>query len=288
MQIVQATTSDGLHLNGLLSVPTKTSKKIIIHIHGMGGSPLLNSYYLAMHEQYPEAGFAFLATENRGTGVITFFGSEEGGKLIGNALERFEDCVLDIQAWIDFAKKEGFDEIWLQSHSLGTSKVAFYLSEKRDEKIAGTIFLSPSDMIGLVHDKEGMKDHHVMLPKAKSLVKEGKGEQLIGHKLWGEYSLSADTYLNFFDEGAKTAIFNFGDESLGWEIVKSISVPVLAMTGTKDDGIVPVMDAHSAMKKLEKELVHSPRIKTIVFENAQHGFEGFEAKLVQEVIRFVG
>lgn len=286
MKIVKTKTTDGYHFSGLLS-EAKDSKKIIIHIHGMAGSVLLNEYYSAMHEQYPNNGISFLAGEHRGTGTITAFVHDTTDGVCGNAFERFEDSIYDIQAWIDYARSLGYDEIWLQAHSLAPSKVAYYISQTENHGIKGFIFISPSDMLGLVNDIEGKKDHDIMLPEAKKLASEGKGKTILSHKLWGDNLLSADTYLNFFDEGAKDAIFNYGNEALGWDVVNSIDIPVLAITGTKDDGIVPVMDAHEAMKKLESELKNSPKVKTLVYENAEHSFNGFTERIVQDVIEFI-
>ncbi len=287
MRIVKTKTSDGLHLNGLLSSPNQKTERIVIHFHGMAGSPLLNEYYQDMHSGYTDAGISFLVVEHRGTGTITEFVSDSGVRLVGNAFEKFEESVFDIQAWIDFAEKSGFNEIWLQSHSLGPSKVAYYTSVKQSKTISGLIFISPSDMSGLVHDKEGIKDHRIMLPEAKKLVAEGKGHRLIDHKLWGGEYLSASTYLNLFDEGAKTAIFNYLDDSLGWKVVNSINLPVLAITGENDDGIATVMNPERAMEKLKMELIKSPKVKTVVFEKADHSFDGFGKKIVREVVNFI-
>lgn len=286
MKIVSTKTSDGIIFHGLLSEPEKSKKKIIIHIHGMAGSMMLNSYYTAMHNSYPAEGYAFLAGEHRGTGTITQFESEDGVAIIGNAFEKFEDCVKDIQAWIGFAEQKGYEEIWLQSHSLGPSKVAYYMHTNKPDNIAGLIFISPSEMIGLVHDPEGVKDHNIMLLEAEKLVKEGNGKQLLSHKLWGSNLLSAETYLNLFSDDANTAIFNFWKDDQ-WDVVNNISVPVLAITGTKDDGIAPVIDPHKAMQKLKSELENSPRVKTLVYKNAEHSFDGFEKNIVEDVIKFV-
>jgi pimeloyl-ACP methyl ester carboxylesterase len=287
MIIVKTKTNDGLCLNGLLSTSSIQSRKIIIHIHGMAGSPLMNAYYQSMHEKYSDENIAFLVTEHRGTGTVTEFATEKTSRTVGNAFELFEESILDIEAWVQFAEQEGYTEIWLQSHSLGTSKAAYYATTSSSPNIVGLLLLSPSDMIGLVHDQVGYQDHQKMLPIAKKLIQEGKGDALISHKLWGEYLLSAKTYLNFFDKGAKTAIFNFSDDSLGWDVVNAINIPVLAITGTKDDGIVPVIDPHEAMVKLKKELKRSPRVATVVIENAEHSFDGFDKEIIDEVITFI-
>lgn len=286
MRIVKAKTSDGFQFSGLFS-EAKGSRKIIIHIHGMAGTPLINEYYQEMHDSYLINGYSFLVGENRGSGTATEFDYKEGVKVVGNAYEKFEECVYDVQAWVDFASKKGYEEIWIQSHSLGPSKVAYYMHSTKPRNIEGLIWLSPSDMIGLVNNPEGIKDHKKLLPEAKKLVKQKKGNVILSNNLWGSVLISAKTYLNIFDKGAKTAIFNYGKPELGWGVVNSINVPVLAITGTKDDGIVPVMEAKKAMKMLEKELINSPRKKTIIYENAEHSFDGFEKRIVKDVLNFI-
>lgn len=287
MQIVSTKSSDGFHFKGLLS-EAKDSKKIIIHIHGMAGSILFNEYYPFMHTHYPDSGYSFLAGQHRGSGTVTAFTRNSGSGICGSAFEKFEDCVYDIQAWIDFAKSKGYEEIWLQAHSLGPSKIAYYISQTKNHGISGLIFISPSEMVGLVHDEEvGQKDYNLMYPEAKKLQKEGKGNVLLSHTLWGENLLSADTFLNLFDEGTHAAIFNFANESLGWDVVNSIDIPVIAFTGTKDDGIEPVAVPEKAMKMLEKELKNSPGVKTVVYEGADHSFNGFGEKIVKDVVDFV-
>lgn len=287
MQIVQTRTASGLRYHGLLSEPADSTKKIIIHIHGMAGTLFQENYYPTMHSYYPTHGISFLTVEHRGTGTITEFDLNGGTKVIGNAYELFEDCIEDIKAWVDYAASLGYSEIWLQGHSLGTSKVAYYTKQTKDERIAGLILLSPSDMVGLVHDELGQKDHDLLYPEAKQLVQSGKGDALLSNKLWGSVTISAQTYLNFFEDSSQDAIFNYANESLGWRVVNEIKVPVVAMTGTNDDGIEPVMDPNQAMEKLHSELKNSPRIKTVVYEGAQHNFEGFDKEIVNDVVEFI-
>lgn len=286
MDIVKTNSKDGITFFGVMSEPAEKTKKIIIHIHGMAGSVLLNSYYPAMHESYPQDGFAFLVGENRGTGTMTEFICGNSARIIGNAMEIFEDCILDIQAWIDYAENLGYEEIWLQSHSLGCSKAAYFMFRSNPKNISGLILLSPADMIGLVHDEAGQKDFDVLYPEAVEFEKLGRGDQLLSHNLWGLERISADTFLNIFRETSKTAIFNYGNPKLGWDVVNSINVPVLAITGTKDDGIVPVMEANMAMKMLKDELKNSPRVRTVVYEGAGHSFDGYSDKIVGDVLSF--
>jgi hypothetical protein len=287
MKIVETKTSKGITYKGLLSVPEKNSNKIIIHVHGMGGSIIYNDFYVSMHEKYPQNAYSFLVGENRGSEIIKGFKRGDESVLLGNAFERFEDCVEDIQAWINFAVERGYEEIWLQAHSLGPSKVAYYLNQKNPKNIKGVIWLSPSDIIGLVRYSEMINEHKKLMKEAKELINRGKGNELLSDKLWGEYLLSAKTYIDFFEETANTAIFNYRDNSLGWQVVNDISVPVFTITGTEDDGIKPVIDPKEAMVLLESELKNSPRVKTVVYEGAEHSFNGFELRIVDDVLEFI-
>lgn len=287
MQIVNSNTQSGFQYKGLLSLPQEKTGKIIIHIHGMGGSILYNNFYPLMHKKYSESGYAFLAGEHQGSEIIKNFDQGEKSVFLGNAFEKFEDCIEDIQAWVDFAVEREYEEIWLQSHSLGPSKVAYYMHQKKPRNISGLIWLSPADMLGLVHCPEMIDLHGDLLSEAKELKKRGKGKNLLSKKLWGEYLLSGETYINFFGKGSNTAIFNYFDTSLGWEVVNSIEAPVLAITGTEDDGIKPVMNPQDAMNLLEKQLEKAPRVKTIVYKGAEHSFNGFERRIVDDVLEFI-
>lgn len=288
MKITSTSTSDGINIKGLLSEPSQKTSKIIVHIHGMSGDIYTNSFYPFMHEQYPQNGIAFLAGEHRGTHSITQFGLEDGSfKNFGNTYEIFEDCVHDIQGWVDKVKELGYKNIWLQAHSLGPSKVTYYMNQSPDEKIKGLIYLSPSDMLGLVNTPDEKAKHMKRLENARRLIQDNKPHDILEDDLWGEMKLSAQTYVNFFDNGAHDAIFNYAAPELGWGQVNNLNLPIIAFTGTQDDGIVPVVDAHKAMKILESELKNSPRKKTVVYENAAHDFEGFGDQIVKEVIEFV-
>ncbi len=283
MELVSVKTTDNIELSGLIS-NSENRENIIIHIHGMASDFYTNSFYYPMHEHYPKNNYAFLATENRGIHIIKSLGQV---KAIGNAYEKFEESIYDIDAWINFATQEGYKNVWLQGHSLGTVKIAYYAANSDNNLLKGLLLLSPSEMIGLVHDADGYQDHKVLYPEALELIKTNQQNNLLSHKLWKVLLLSAQTYLNLFDDNAATGVFNYRLPKESWKIVENIKVPVLAITGTKDDGIYPVMNPIEAMKLLENKLIKSPKVKTIVYENAEHDFVDFEENIVHDAISFL-
>jgi pimeloyl-ACP methyl ester carboxylesterase len=284
MKLVGTKTDDGLSLAGLL-VEASAKGAIIVHVHGMQGN--FYEYAEPYAKAYAEKDIAFLTGENRGAYIIKQFDVAGGVKTIGGAYEVFEECVHDIKAWVDYAEQLGYTNIWLSGHSLGTMKVAYYMHKTKDPRVKGVILLSPADNQGLVRDPVGAADHAICYPEAQELQATGSGHQLLSHMLWGDKVLSADTYINLFSEESATNIFHYYDPSRSWEVVSSLSVPVIAFTGTKDDGIVPVIDPHQAMTMLEQRLTSVSRAKTLVLDGAEHSFVGYGNKIVDPVAEFI-
>lgn len=285
MKLVDVTADDGLHLAGLLS-ETSPRGTAIIHIHGMQGN--FYEYAEPYATAYAEKGIAFLTGENRGAYIVKQFDVADGVATIGGAYEVFEECVHDIRAWVDYAVQHGYQNVWLSGHSLGTMKVAYYMHQTKDPRVKGLILLSPADNQGLVRDPIGAADHAICYPEAQRLRAAGNGQQLLTHMLWGDKVLSADAYINLFSEESATNIFHYYDPERSWEVVRSLNLPLIAFTGTKDDGIVPIMDPHQAMDMLELQLTNVPRVGTVVLDGAEHSFAGYGEQIAAQVAEFIG
>jgi predicted alpha/beta-fold hydrolase len=287
MQITKTTTSDNYIFSGLYSKAQKPNG-IIIHIHGMAASIYSNSFYPQMHEKYPENDWSFVVGEHRGSHSIVDFASSDGSvKTCGNTFEIFEDCVIDIQAWIDWAKNQGYTNIWLQGHSLGCSKIAYYLANQKND-IAGAIWLSPTDIKGRHTLSKNKIKNQEQLEEAQKLVAVNKGKTILADLYQGWATLSAQTVLSLFEEKSNSHIFYYPemDQSPNY-VLSKIKIPVIAFSGTNDGGVVTSSDPYMAMAKLEKALVNSPKAKTCVFEGSNHGFKGFDAQIVSEVLNFL-
>lgn len=284
MKIVKTKTEDKLHFTGFLSEPNQKTDKIIVHAHGSSGSPYENDWYPYFHELYPKNGYSFLVGQLRGTGCMTqFFQEPDRYPTYGNALEIFEESVLDIEAWVKYARGLGYKEIILQSHSFGPSKVVYYVNQKPDS-IMALVFISPVDMFGLTMVKN---DHSSMLAEAQELIKQGKPRQLLSRLLDGDSYMSAQTYINQFSDNSNANIFCYTGRNHDWSGVNNIKLPVLLIGGTKDDPIESVIKTEEAFKIVKSQLKNSPRVKSKVFEGADHAFGGFEKEMISEVINFL-
>src|SRR4030042_6917217 len=148
-KFIRITTADGLELHGLLFEPNEKTTNALIHIHGWVGNFYENKFIDYIAKEAVSKGYAFLTFNNRGTGIITDLIKRKKSKVeyvkIGGSLEKFEDCIIDIKAVIDFVSKKGYKKIILQGHSLGCQKITFYQYKTKDKRIKGLILLAPVD-----------------------------------------------------------------------------------------------------------------------------------------------
>ncbi len=280
-------TEDGLELVGLLYEPELPTDKVLVHVHGMGGNFYENKFLDNLSATLTNNGIAFFAFNNRGCESFKDLTRISDGKRsfvrIGNAYEKFEDCLLDIKAAIDATSGWGFELVHLSGHSLGSPKTAYYLSETGDTRISSLLLLSPSDMVGLVQDQPARFESDNQ--KAQDLVRADKGKELLQNQIWDEYPISASSYLSLFKSGSAVDIFNFHDPSGKLEALNRIRQPLFAVMGRKDSSlIVPIEET---MERLTKAASNSIKVETKILGDANHGYDGFEEQLAEAVLRWI-
>jgi len=273
--IVDVETKDELPLYGLLSESGKNT--IVINIHGTGSNFYENDFVGPLAEALDRDSISFLSTNNRGASVLQAYPP------CGSAMEYFEDCLLDIDAWVEFVISRGYSKIILQGHSLGTEKLVYYMSHgKYKDKISSIILLGFSDSYG--HQEQYDPESKLMI-EAKKLIKENKGHQFLTSD-WLSHSgvmpKNADSFVNFFSKGSELSYalpLRKGDKL---ELFSKISVPILAVIGDqKEYTMIPIKKAIELLNK-ENSLTESHQIK-----DCDHCFEGKEAQLSEIILEFL-
>ncbi|OGG29807.1 hypothetical protein A2973_00345 [Candidatus Gottesmanbacteria bacterium RIFCSPLOWO2_01_FULL_49_10] len=281
--IVNVTTSDGLLLHGLLTEPENRSDAIVIHTHGTSGNFYWNSFYPSLTESAGSMGLSYLATNNRGSGIYEL---EEGFVPHGAALEHFEDCLLDTDAWIELALSKGYKKIILEGHSFGTEKVVYYAAKgKYKDIVAAVILLGFSDSYG-TQKRYLQKTGKELMSEAQQLLKYDKPYQLLSDlraQADGAIPASATTYVNFFTPGSelsKAFPLRNGKEL---PLVREIHVPILGVIGDLDEEytIITIRDAMTLLTS-ENKLAEVRQIK-----NSGHGFDGKEEDLAAVIADFL-
>ncbi len=284
IKFLRQSTKDKLLLQALLYEPNKKTNKIILHIHGMAGNFYENCFLDSMARIFTQNHWAFMTVNTRGHDFIADFpvvGNQEKYKRVGNVWEKFEECVLDIEPWIDLVEKEKYENIVLQGHSLGAVKAVYYLVQKKDKRISSIILASPPDMVGLAEED---KDHKARIRTVKKMIKEGKGEEIIKEKLWDWYYLSANTYIDFGERGNPIDVFNTYDENRQ-SILSKIRVPIFAFFGSKDNATI--MPQKNALEIIKKKAKNCPQFDTAVVNDAPHSYFGHEDEVANRIINWL-
>lgn len=276
--IVEVKTSDNITLHGMFFQPMK-SETVYLHIHGTGSSFFCETFQPALIQYLSENNIHSLFTNNRGSFAL------DSWQDTGAALEIFEDCIKDIDAWIQFAFSKGFKNIILSGHSHGTEKVVYYMNKGTYiENIIGVVLMGVCDSFG--NQEKFEKENHLhLLSEAREKNLKGKGYELLtGHRKSqaGELPISAMSYLNYFSDDSelsKVTPFRIG---LPMPMIASIHVPLLATLGdTGEYTIIPYMEAITALRQSNKHA------EVYQISSCDHCYIGREKELITIIESFI-
>jgi pimeloyl-ACP methyl ester carboxylesterase len=290
-ELCRVATSDGLELQGLLVPPEGASpasgrpETTVIHTHGLSGNFYENRFVDAVADAVTAAGANFITANNRGheyisDSITTLPSGKIASTQVGGAFEKFEDCLKDIQAWVDFAKARGAGRIILQGHSHGALKMTHFLSKTADPAIAGIILLSPSDDFGLQRYRMGRRFDEI-LGIVKKMVDEGRAGEFVPRDYF-HYHISAATYYDTFRPHSHVKNFNISmTDTHRFHELESIQVPVLLIVGSVEEAFVGrpdefVADVKRRIKKTKDFTGHA-------INGAPHNYLGYEAELCRLV-----
>lgn len=279
--IVKVITVDNLELFGLLAEAKKHTDAILINIHGTASAFYIEEFEKYYVEKMPQKGISVLFTNNRGNYVM------ESWQKTGAAQEKFEDCLIDIDTWIEFALSKGYKKVILQGHSLGSEKVVYYMNKgKYRNKVTAVILLGFSDLYGTqMRFLQTIKAD--LMKEARKLIKEGKGYMFLTSE-WlshaGILPMSAESYVNFFSEGSELSKALPLRNGSRLELFSKIKVPILGVIGDDDKKEFTVIPVKDAIKLLEKE---NKLAEVWQIKDCDHSFTGRQKELVDVVSKFI-
>jgi len=287
-ELVRVEAEDGFELVGFYAAPSgPPAGRAVLHTHGFAGNFYENRFVDAIADAVVAKGLAFLTYNNRGheyrSDNIKGEGADTTSHLGGGSFELFEESVHDIGGAAGFLEARGHRAIYFEGHSLGTNKVTHYLASRKDARAVGAILISPPDIFGL---REVRTEGRIatILEEARSLVRDGRGEDLIADPAF-VVRMSAATLVSAYGDPAVTDIFPFrlGDDG-DFERLATIGVPILATLGNVDEAIT--VPAEDAVALLERH-APSPGVRAVVVDGANHVYWGREGELARLVGEFV-
>lgn len=270
-ELVRIMSVDEIEQPGILYTPTDSTNKIVIHVHGLNGNFYENGFLDILAKTYTEKGYAFLTFNNRGRDFITELLKGNDFTIIGGSLERFKDCILDIEGIVNWVKEKGYNKIVLEGHSYGCNKVLYYYSQKKDSSIKKIVLLAPCDIPS--EGKKFLSDEEYKTAKDEStrLVNEGKENELIDFSVMANGKIAAGTYYYDFLPGGENDFIRYAEGANSKsKILNSINIPVLVLFGNIDECVLtqPI----EVVKQYLKNNINECNIQVI--EGADHSYTG--------------
>ena len=283
-------TEDGVLLNGYIS--KAESKKIIIATHGMTSNCFKNRDKVIMKNCF-QNNISYIAYNNRGSELARYLNVfKEGGqvekRLGGMSYEDVLEGYFDIKSVIEKALEMGFTEIYLQGHSLGSTKVLYTYNKLKNENselvkcIKGIILLSLVDIPRAieVYSKEifeNMKRLAEEKEQAGNLLDLMPNESFI-------HPISVKSYLRYTRDNREFDFARYSDDSYDFKELNNIDIPLFMRWGNVYELIE--QDAKDLVELLNRK-INNPQKDISYIDGADHGYNGKEEILAKQIIEFI-
>jgi len=284
-QLVSATAADGTRLDGVLYRPATGGdglKPAFVLAHGWAADVMRStSHWLA--QRLAQNGHAVLSLQHRGSG----FRGTVSGKL--------EDVSQDIAAWAAFMAGRGYRNLVGVGHSVGGLWLSQYLADTKDARFKAMIYLAPTRDLPM-HARLAMgEDRYARtVLEAQDAVREGKG---------ATHLIDAPFPQTVYDEDPRQPMFlsapgsgftyYYADAFLSYwgpnskaihtRIVPNVKMPILSLGGSRD----PMMQGAFL---IEFTKAAGPNARYIFYGGpggAPHSFEGFEARVTDDILAWL-
>lgn len=281
--------TDGAPLAGLLFEPRRRTFRVVIFLHGTGGSSVFESKRTnALAAAFAREGIAYFPFNNRGSHIIRRLGRDFGG----SAFEKIRDCVFDIDGAVRELWSRGYRDITLAGHSTGANKVAVYDSLKRRNRVKRYVLLGGGDDTGMLYDQLGPRRFHAALLKARSMIHARRGDELVPRAL-SPLPMSWRSFYDMANPNGDYNVFPFLEVMRVLRLsrrprfrhLRGIRKPTLVVYGEHDE--YQYGDVSRCVAILADALGPKPNFELAVMESADHGFSGREGELAELMVRWM-
>lgn len=291
MKRIDFLATDGIMLNGLLYESANQTKDIILAVHGMSSNCFkIRDEVISKYAN--ESNIDYFCFNNRGSELVKYIrknidGKKEkmlGGTSYEDVLEGYEDIVGAILK----LKELGYENIYLQGHSLGCTKIVYTYHELRDEEendlleyIKGIILLSLVDipMALKVYLKDRFEDY---IKLAEEKEEQGKLYEMMPKDAF-IHPISAKTFLRYSRDNQEIDFARYGNDT-EFEVLNSIEVPLFMRWGNDNEMILQeagelAMEVSNSISNEKKDINY--------IDGADHGYSGKEDILAKQIIEFI-
>ena len=290
MKIINFLATDGINLTGILYNIDNKTDKVILSIHGMSSNCFKERDEI-IAKKANENGIDYFCFNNRGSELTKYIRKNVNGKkekLLGgtsyeDVLEGYEDIVGAILK----LKELGYQEIYLQGHSLGCTKIVYTYNELKEEddeileSIKGVILLSlidiPATLKVYLRDKY---ENYIQLAEEKE--NEGKALDLMPKDSF-IHPISVKSFLRYSKYNKDIDFSRYGEDK-EFEKINNIDVPLMMRWGNDNEMILQKADE---LVDNMNTYIHNARKDIDYIDGANHGYNDKEELLATQIIDFI-
>lgn len=290
MKIINFLATDGINLTGILYNIDNKTDKVILSIHGMSSNCFKERDEI-IAKKANENGIDYFCFNNRGSELTKYIRKNVNGKkekLLGgtsyeDVLEGYEDIVGAILK----LKELGYQEIYLQGHSLGCTKIVYTYNELKEEddeileSIKGVILLSlidiPATLKVYLRDKY---ENYIQLAEEKE--NEGKALDLMPKDSF-IHPISVKSFLRYSKYNKDIDFARYGEDK-EFEKINNIDVPLMMRWGNDNEMILQKADE---LVDNMNTYIHNARKDIDYIDGANHGYNDKEELLATQIIDFI-
>lgn len=287
IELIDFYATDGVLNNGYIM--KNNSNKILIATHGMD-SNCFKKRERIIAETVLKNGIDFLGYNNRGSELVKDIKKKtgEGIKRVlgGTSLEDPVESYYDIKGAILKAVELGYTEIFLQGHSLGSTKVVYTYNKLKEENsellkyIKGIILLSLVDIPGTLNIYLGNKlDNYIEY--AEKLKQEGKQNELMPKEAF-IHPVSAKTFLRYARDNEEIDFASYGKDTR-LEKINNIDRPLFMRWGNVNEMIL--QNAEDLVNMINI-IIKNPNKDINFIAGADHGYKDRREELAKQIISF--
>ena len=286
---IKIKTLDNLMLKGLIYINEEKNKKILISVHGMATN-CMKKRDEEISKKLKEIKIDVLVFNNRGEGIPNYIAKENGEKILGGtAYEDVEESYNDIVGAINYAISEGYEEIYLMGHSLGSTKTIYtynkLLENKENkilEKIKEIIILSLVDITTALRIYLNNRFPQ-MLTYAKNLEKEKMENILMPEKSF-IHPISVKTFLKYARDYMNIDFAKYSEKEFKFPELNNIKIPLMMRWGTDREMI---LQKPEELCNMLKEKINNSKLDIGYINGANHSYKGKEEELAIEIEKFI-
>lgn len=277
-QIVFAHTADGLTLEGLHVAPVgRESRPPILWLHGLHLT-FCEPEYVMLARALAKRGHPVMLVNTRGKGFGAWLRASGGNaRLGGSGWEIFQESLIDIAAWLDWATATlGVPGVVVAGHGYGGTKAAYFASQRRDPRVLAVIAASSGSLVRDTLDP-------AQLELAERMVGEGRSVDLMPFgTLRGsvQATVSAQVYVNRVQVNRDL----HGSEQVS-PALSRVECPLLAFFGAQEQ--VAGRDVNGFLDSIARNAASAPFVERALIPGAGYFFGGAELAVAERIARFL-